>query len=297
MDENDVFYKGTIKFDKRLDDDTYNLLTALNATRRMWWDAAMLEADGIAKVKEIGNDGEFFFDEREFSYEEFNDIEKRYATNRNLPPGVQPDLYDCWEVTPNRKGLVWDNSEGSYYGHEWLQYLVKKILVPRGYHPSGIVNYFIPMDFQNQNWHTVVDGNTVRKYKGFSRKQKKPDIVVRYESDEYWEDRCLQAWLKHLCDKKVEFLGERGPTKELKAISEFHVYLNGNIYYVVSDIDKIYIADYRYKNIKLVDEEIVAKCKWASAPILIRGKLKKVIENAIVETPDYQKTLKYQYQP
>lgn len=174
-----IYYEGKIEFAKPLDDETYNIIMGIADTRRICWDADKLERDGIANKGEIGQWGEFFFVEHKRQRELLDE----YVIDYNSPPPGQPHLYGVWIVTDDRKGLEWHRAEKSYYGHEWLRYLVKEILAPRGYSARGIINWFNEDGLNYKKWHTVVDGISVRKYRGYSKKQNEPDI------DGWWEEK------------------------------------------------------------------------------------------------------------
>lgn len=86
--------------------------------------------------------------------------------------------------------LVWHRGEKSYKGHEWLQYLVENILAPRGYYANGIINWYSEDKIFVKEWHTVVEGNSVRKFEGYSPQQKEPDIEAWHEErQKIYEER------------------------------------------------------------------------------------------------------------
>jgi hypothetical protein len=99
--------------------------------------------------------------------------------------------------------LEWDRGEKAYKGHEWIKYLIKEILVPKGYNPSGIINWFTQdgPDDESEN-HTIVNGASVTKRRGYSAKQKVPDVDGWYkELHEEWE-RYEKLRMEELQNKK-----------------------------------------------------------------------------------------------
>lgn len=175
-----IIYEGKVNIDKPLDDKTYQQIMGISKTRRMIWDTRKLEADGIAKVLEIGAYGELFFEPTDMNEKEKREFEVKYLKDGNEPPGIQPALWGVWSPSDDKSSLIWNNNGHAYLGHEWLQYIVKKILIPRGYYPRGVVNWFAEESYYGGKYHTIVEGNSVRKYNGYSKKQNEPDIEEWY---------------------------------------------------------------------------------------------------------------------
>lgn len=61
--------------------------------------------------------------------------------NYNQPPSTQPGLWCQWIPTEDNMGIEWDGTEKFYHYVEWLQYLIDKVLAPKGYVVNGKVNY------------------------------------------------------------------------------------------------------------------------------------------------------------
>ncbi len=97
-----IYYEGTVKVNKPLDDETYNIIMGLSESRRMTWDTDKLERDGMAKKKDIGQWGEFFFGHKHMSHKQVSKFEEKYAININWPPGCQPSLWGVWTVTDDK---------------------------------------------------------------------------------------------------------------------------------------------------------------------------------------------------
>lgn len=176
-----IIYEGIIEMDKPLDDNTYGLIMGLSKTRRMRWNTNKLEEYGIAKISEIGICGEFFIEPANMTEKQKNAFEAKYLIDGNEPPGTQPALWGVWSPSDDKLSLIWNNNGHAYMGHEWLQYIVKKILIPRGYYPRGVINWFSEGSYYGFKCHTIVDGKYVRKYKGYSKEQKEPDIKGWYD--------------------------------------------------------------------------------------------------------------------
>ncbi len=52
-----------------------------------------------------------------------------------------PDSYCQWGPTEDGRGVAWDGSEKFYKYTEWLQYIINKILAPKGYVLTGQVAF------------------------------------------------------------------------------------------------------------------------------------------------------------
>jgi len=291
-----IYYEGRIELDKPLDDKTYNIIKGLGKTRRMRWDADKLEQDGIALKSEIGYWGEFFFGVQDMKPKSQREFESKYVIDHNCPPPGQPELWGVWTVTDDRLGLAWNRNEKSYGGHEWLKYLVKSIFIPRGYYPRGIINWFTEGHWYENKWHTVVEGKSVRKYRGYNRKQKEPDIDGWYEEELQSYDEYHQKWLKNLMDNKVEFLHEHRPWKNEKTDAEFvlsfNLYLENNIVQATYDRKEICYAKYLYENLRIVDGKIIHNEDSSDIDKVINDhetlmKVKDLIEEYILLTPDF----------
>lgn len=84
-----------------------------------------------------GVDGEFYVEGKGFMGQDDDET----IIDGNTPPSTQPSLWCQW--TPNKAGtaLAWDGGEKFYDYVEWLQYLIDKILAPRGYKLNGQVEW------------------------------------------------------------------------------------------------------------------------------------------------------------
>lgn len=119
-------FRGEFRLNKKLDDSTHELLTKLNKTRRMARD-----------IKGYGVEGEFFVD----GTGDFGQGDSPDVIDRNRPPSSQPSLWCGWEPSSDGKYIAWDGAEKFYHYIEWIKYLIKSILAPRGYILNGQVQW------------------------------------------------------------------------------------------------------------------------------------------------------------
>ena len=120
-------FKGQFNLNKQLDPETKDFLTRLAHTRRM-----KRNVD-----PKYGVEGEFYAE----NMENFGQNDNSNIIDINRPPSTQPGLWLQWIPTENGLHIVWDGGEKFYHYIEWLQYLVDKILEPRGYRLSGKVQW------------------------------------------------------------------------------------------------------------------------------------------------------------
>jgi hypothetical protein len=65
----------------------------------------------------------------------------------NEPPEGVPGLWCGWTPSEDGHALVWDGQEKFYNYVEWLDFLIQKVLVPRGYSVSGT------MQWRGEDWN------------------------------------------------------------------------------------------------------------------------------------------------
>lgn len=114
---------GSFKLNKKLDGVTHKLLVDLANTRRMKRDANVVG-------HQYGVDGEFYVED-----------DSKGVLEHNYPPSTQPGLWCQWIPTLSGDEIVWDGNEKFYNYVEWLQYIVDKILKPKGYVLNGTIEY------------------------------------------------------------------------------------------------------------------------------------------------------------
>src|SRR5262249_21665389 len=121
-------FQGRFNINKPLDEETYTFLVKFSETRRM-------KRTGLGP--EFGVDGEFFVGGKGFMGQDHDPSIVDY----NEPPKTQPGLWCQWVPTEDRQHIEWNETEKFYNYVEWLEYLVAKILAPRGYSLSGEVTW------------------------------------------------------------------------------------------------------------------------------------------------------------
>ena len=120
-------FEGTLKLNKQLTLDDKTFLDKLANTRRM-----------ARNVDEkYGVEGEFYVD----GTDDFG-VGDDSVIDYNRPPKTQPELWLQWIPTEDGWGLEWDGNEKFYNYVEWLEYLIEKILEPRGYILNGEVEWY-----------------------------------------------------------------------------------------------------------------------------------------------------------
>lgn len=151
-------FTGKFKFNKKLDKDTYDLLVYLSTTRRM---ARNVDS-------KYGIEGEFYIG----STDDYGQGHDDNIIDHNRPPKSQPSLWLQWTPSSSGKFLEWDGNEKFYNYVEWLEYLLEKILVPRGYILNGSVK-FQGEDYEDCGTidieNNVVTKNSLLKFKKIKR--------------------------------------------------------------------------------------------------------------------------------
>ncbi|MEK4343150.1 hypothetical protein [Brevibacillus sp. FSL L8-0710] len=132
-----TWYRGKFTLNKPLDDETYELLIGLATTRRMQRDPKKLEEMGYGKAECFGEEGEYFYNPNDF--EEFGQTWDDSILDYNNPPVTQPWLWLKWIPTEDRMAIEWNGERNTYYSELWIEYLVERVLKPRGYVLNGIV--------------------------------------------------------------------------------------------------------------------------------------------------------------
>jgi hypothetical protein len=140
-------FLGSIYLDKPLDDDTYNLLKGINATRRM-------------KRKlgpEYGTDGEYYVTGSDQLSSKSSDKD---IVDFNTPPSTQPGLWCQWVPNDDKQSISWDQGEKFYAADKWMTYLINRILAPRGYVANGRIE--AQGEDTSDHWWLEVINNKVK---------------------------------------------------------------------------------------------------------------------------------------
>lgn len=143
-------FDGTLKLNKKLSEEDHKFLNKLAETRRM---ARKVDA-------KYGVEGEFYVDGGGM----FGQDQEDNVIDHNRPPSTQPSLWLQWVPTEDGMGIEWDGGEKFYNYVEWLEYLIEKILEPRGYVLNGEVYWY--GEDREDNGIIKVKDNQVNTYLG-----------------------------------------------------------------------------------------------------------------------------------
>ena len=128
-------FSGRFLLNKKLDKELYDYLVKFNETRRMARDPGRLKS---LKLKlYYGIEGEYYVDGLGFMGQDPD----ASILDSNRPPKTQLSLWCQWRPTKDRKGIEWDGGEKFHHYREWMKYILKNFLVPKGYDISGTVHY------------------------------------------------------------------------------------------------------------------------------------------------------------
>ncbi|WP_042208294.1 hypothetical protein [Paenibacillus durus] len=154
-------HKKELALNKRLDYETYALITGLARTRRMKRDVNMLQLQGDVEGK-YGVEGEFYFDPNDFRNN--GQTIDGSILDYNTPPGCQPDLWLFWIPANDGRSLIWEGPDDSDYILDWIAYLIQKIFEPREYVLNGKFQIFAERGLEAieiKDNHIVMDGKPV----------------------------------------------------------------------------------------------------------------------------------------
>lgn len=141
-------FEGRFKLNKPLDDETFTFLQKLATTRRMKRNLG----------SEYGVEGEFYVD----GSGDYGQGDESNIVNYNSPPRTQPSLWCQWVPSEDRLHIEWDGNEKFYSYVEWLQYIITKVLKPKGYSLSGEVEW-MGEDSNDRGMIVVVDNEVKTK--------------------------------------------------------------------------------------------------------------------------------------
>lgn len=114
-------FTGSFKVDREVDDSTLALLVGLATTRRM--------ARNVGP--EFGIEGEFYVKGDPVGIMSYNEA-----------PATQPGLWCQWLISEDdKRTIAWDGGEKFYNYVGWIEYLIARVLAPRGYKLSGDVHW------------------------------------------------------------------------------------------------------------------------------------------------------------
>lgn len=124
-------FEGSVKIDRPVDEETAKLLRGIASTRRM-------KRSGLPE--EFGVDGEFYWED-DGDFGQSRNPKMGEIVDYNWPPRTQPGLWCQWELQDDNQTIMWDGGEKFYYYTEWMEYLISRILEPRGYVVNGEITW------------------------------------------------------------------------------------------------------------------------------------------------------------
>jgi hypothetical protein len=139
-------FSGIITLNKKLDADTAEFLKKFNQTRRMG-------RKGLDP--KYGIEGEFYVDGKG----DFGQDNDPSIIDHNKPPSTQPGLWCQWVPTEDLSGIEWDGGEKFYESKAWMEYIIDKILAPKGYIANGTIE--VQGESLEDHWWLVVKENKV----------------------------------------------------------------------------------------------------------------------------------------
>lgn len=142
-------FVGEFILDRELDNETFRLLQNLAKTRRVSRDTSVLvRKENISEqdvLEKYGTEGEFYFSDKSGHILEkgiYKRVKDETVLNRNLPPSSQPGLWCGWVPSEDRKKIVWNGLVKFYESVEWIEYIINRILSPKGYDINGEMKCF-----------------------------------------------------------------------------------------------------------------------------------------------------------
>jgi hypothetical protein len=162
-------FKGSFKLNKKLDKETLTFLQKFNESRRV--------ARNVDP--EYGIEGELYVD----GSDDFDESMDKNIIDYNRPPKTQPSLWCQWR--PNNAGtaIEWDGNEKFYCYKEWIAYLIRTVLSPKGYYLTGVVTWQGEDDDDkgriliDRSFVTVKNGETTRYDSGnFAESEPVPSV-------------------------------------------------------------------------------------------------------------------------
>jgi hypothetical protein len=129
-------FSGRFLLSKPLDKELHSYLLQFAQTRRMKRDTSQLYQDPD-NHKDYGIEGEFYVG----GLGDFGQDEDPSIIDYNKPPSTQPSLWCQWVPSEDGTGIEWDGGEKFYNYKEWIKYILKNFLIPKGYDISGKVHY------------------------------------------------------------------------------------------------------------------------------------------------------------
>lgn len=130
----DTYFEGAFTVKQKLDPEVIDMINRFSRSRRMQRDSQKLaDALGISLEQCL----ERYLEEGQL----FCEDEDTAVVDHNEPPSQQPGLWCQWVAAECGHHIMWDGGEKFYYYVEWLKYIIKVFLQPRGDELVGEVFY------------------------------------------------------------------------------------------------------------------------------------------------------------
>jgi hypothetical protein len=144
-------FNGAFKVTPKLNDKDSEYLTKFARSRRMKRNLP----------PEFGVEGEFYVGAADDG--NYGQDHDKSVVDYNSPPSTQPSLWCQWVPTEDGTAIEWDGGEKFYSYVEWIEYLIEKILKPRGYTLNGKVDW--QGESSSDVGRIVIKNNVVRTQK------------------------------------------------------------------------------------------------------------------------------------
>ena len=118
---------GSFNISPTLNKEDKEFLTKFSETRRM--------KRNLGPV--YGVEGEFYVEGTGFCGQD----EDLSIINYNMPPSTQPSLWCQWVPSEDGTELQWNQGEKFYSYLEWMNYIVKNFIAPKGYKVNGEIEW------------------------------------------------------------------------------------------------------------------------------------------------------------
>jgi hypothetical protein len=134
--------------DKVNRDSAAELINGLANTRRVKRDLSKVKEHLPKPWPEYGKEGEFFYPTNDWPWwESFGQSNEDPSVDGYTPPGNQPGTWLQWIAIPlddddTKMILEWDGGEKFYEYTDWMKYIIKRIIAPRGGVANGSIEWF-----------------------------------------------------------------------------------------------------------------------------------------------------------
>ena len=125
-------FSGSMTISPPLSDEDFEFLRAFNLTRHY-----QRNVDD-----KFGMLGELYVEEEDSAASSlFTGKKDPIVVDYNTPPPTQPSLWCGWYPDPNDRDSLCIEDGKTYCYTEWLEYIIKNFLAPKGYTVNGCVQY------------------------------------------------------------------------------------------------------------------------------------------------------------